>query len=81
MQEKYDGDSAFPRAGNEWSEMEWVEAPAKQGMTLRDYFAAKAMQGMFASDTSDWNEEGNWEDRAQAAYAVADAMLEAREQQ
>ena len=52
-----------------------------EGMSLRDYFAARAMQGMFASDTSDWNEEGNWESRAQAAYAMADAMLEAREQE
>lgn len=49
------------------------------GMTLRDYFAAKAMQGMFASDTDDWNEQGDWTSRAESAYEMADAMLKARE--
>ena len=47
------------------------------GMTLRDYFAAKAMQGMLAS--------GNLPktmldaDLAECAYALADAMMNARE--
>lgn len=49
-----------------------------RGMTLRDYFAAKAMQGMFASDSKNWNQEGEWDERAQTAYEMADAMLEAR---
>jgi len=49
-----------------------------EGMTLRDYFAAKAMQGLFASDTSDWNQEGEWGERARTAYEMADAMLKAR---
>ena len=45
------------------------------GMTLRDYFAAKAMQGGLAhnrpaADTAGW---------AKWAYQVADAMLAARE--
>ena len=47
------------------------------GMTLRDYFAAKAMQGMFASDT-----EGSvieTKKKAQFAYEMADAMLAERE--
>jgi len=73
------GGPAFPRSGNEWSDMAWVEAPAKDGMTLRDYFAAKAMQGQFASDSENWNAEGDWESRAHTAYAMADAMLKARE--
>lgn len=42
-----------------------------QGMTLRDYFAAKAMQGLTTNST-------NPKEIAQAAYIVADAMLEAR---
>lgn len=47
------------------------------GMTLRDYFAAKAMQGMFCHDTSFVKE---WQDQAaRDAYAMADAMLKARE--
>jgi hypothetical protein len=48
-----------------------------EGMTLRDYFAAKAMQG-FASDP-DWRAESPNAETARAAYMVADAMLKARE--
>jgi hypothetical protein len=43
------------------------------GLTMRDYFAAKAMQGMLANK---WNQ--NYESWAQHAYMMADAMLEAR---
>ena len=43
-------------------------------MTLRDYLAAKAMQG-FASYVGPG---GAFETRAQVAYAWADKMLEAR---
>ena len=46
----------------------------RAGMTLRDYFAAKAMQGMLA------NGESGLQKLSQAAYIVADAMLKAREQ-
>lgn len=48
-----------------------------EGMTLRDYFAAKAMQSVFA--------EGNfaftltdYEHMSNVSYAMADAMLKAR---
>lgn len=45
------------------------------GMTLRDYFAAKAMQPILAADVkSVYN--GKWV--AEEAYAIADAMLAAR---
>ena len=44
-----------------------------QGMTLRDYFAAKAMQGLIASGSTNAQEIG------QASFIVADAMLKARE--
>lgn len=44
------------------------------GMILRDYFAAKAMQGFCAGGCT------NTQDIAKAAYIVADAMLKAREQ-
>jgi hypothetical protein len=46
-------------------------------MTLRDYFAAKAMQG-YLSD-SEWLAEVSPQGTAEAAYRVADAMLRARE--
>lgn len=58
---------------------EGIEVYGESGMTLRDYFAAKAMQGMFASDTKDWNSQNEWQTRAEVAYEMADEMLKARE--
>jgi hypothetical protein len=47
-----------------------------RGMTLRDYFAAKAMQGFCASPTGmEWANSR----LAAEAYDLADAMLKARE--
>jgi len=46
------------------------------GMTLRDYFAAKAMQGLLADP--DWRQDTTFEDTAYAAYEQANAMLKAR---
>ena len=52
------------------------------GMSLRDYFAAKVMQGMFASETEDWHCPSDYfKYRADAAYGMADAMLAARGKQ
>ena len=48
------------------------------GMTLRDYLAAKAMQGMLAACTG-WS-EGQQERLAKCSYSMADEMLKAREQ-
>jgi len=57
----------------------------QNGMSLRDYFAAKAMQTIISyrrtqfgtgSDEMDWDEY--FPIIAQEAYALADAMLEAR---
>jgi len=45
-----------------------------QGMTLRDYFAAKAMQAMETRNAS-----GTDYSRAIHAYEMADAMMKARE--
>jgi len=49
------------------------------GMSLRDYFAAKAMQGELACQTPDWNNKNQDDKLAEQAYARADAMLEARD--
>jgi hypothetical protein len=47
----------------------------EQGMTLRDYFAAAALQGICASGpTHEWTNSR----LAAEAYDLADAMLEAR---
>ena len=46
-----------------------------QGMTLRDYFAAKAMQGMFSNyEYTEFDDD----ETALLAYQAADAMLKAR---
>ena len=51
------------------------------GMTLRDYFAAKAMQTLLGSEyTSEHGLHEGWMDAmAHEAYMVADAMLKQRE--
>lgn len=48
------------------------------GMTLRDYFAAKAMQAMLSSPNCPMNVKES--QLATQAYSTADAMLQAREQ-
>lgn len=48
---------------------------SRYGMTLRDYFAAKAMQGMILLQSY----RGTAADMAKESYSMADAMLKARE--
>jgi len=53
------------------------------GMTLRDYFAAKAMQAVFTGAIMDgltMNQDIECDKLAMVAYTMADAMLKAREQ-
>ena len=47
------------------------------GMTLRDYFAAKAMQALLTGKSSG---DSYWDFEANASYDIADAMLTAREE-
>lgn len=47
----------------------------QQGMDLRDYFAATALQGMLAEDGGG---AASNKDLAEFAYEIADAMMEAR---
>ena len=49
------------------------------GMTLRDYFAAKAMQGILAGTHPIVKQAEPLPTVARVAYAQADAMLKARE--
>ena len=46
------------------------------GMTLRDYFAAKAMQGLLAN--SETNRSWGVNENAKYAYEQANAMLKAK---
>lgn len=54
-----------------------------EGMTLRDYFAAKAMQTILASQYEDGIYVGDLDNDSEdvcaaSAYQMADAMLDAR---
>jgi hypothetical protein len=64
--DKDTGGPAFPSTNHHGHKLE--------GMTLRDYFAAKAMQGFIPDGGT------NVQEIAQASYIVADAMLKARGQ-
>jgi len=46
----------------------------KKGMTLRDYFAAQAMQGLIVDVV-----QPQYDYIAETAYSMADAMMKARE--
>jgi hypothetical protein len=60
MTDKQTGGPAFP-----------IEQHDKDGMTLRDYFAAQAMQGLAQKYSHE-------DDISRNAYKIADAMLKAR---
>ena len=62
--------------GGNWVETDRVQ-PLHQGLTMRDYFAAKAMQGLLAQScgTALGSDPIHG---AQYAYQMADAMLAAR---
>ena len=59
---------AFPHT------IEHLHEPQTTGMTLRDYFAAKALQGLLFDDAA-FSERNRI---AEKAYDFADAMLKAR---
>lgn len=64
------GGPAFPC---EWDYIDSNRQMAN-GMTMRDYFAAKALQGLIAASKGDLRHHYG----AYDAYAYADAMLKAR---
>ena len=59
-------------------DMDTKRVSFQEGMALRDYFAAKAMQGMLSGLLAD-GMDIQWVQMAQDAYRQADAMLKARE--
>jgi len=61
---------AYPT--NNWTQIAPYSSGYSEGMTLRDYFAAKAMQALIDND-------GLFSEIPTQAYAIADAMLKARE--
>lgn len=68
------GGAAFPlQAYEKWT---GKEIEGESGMTLRDYFAAKAMQGRLSAGCNDDGDSTYLE--ASMAYAMADAMIAER---
>jgi hypothetical protein len=63
---------AFPQQFNGTTE------PSLSGMTLRDYFAAKAMQGWLLVPKVAKHLDGDFEGVATWSYHMADAMMKAR---
>jgi hypothetical protein len=58
----------------------YIQVCENTGMSLRDYFAAKAMQGLViaASNNASWSRDiDQW--APSKAYEIADAMIEARQ--
>lgn len=64
------GGAAFP--------MQFEDDGSQSGMTLRDYFAAKAMQGICANDACVPTRQVHFDNIAEDAYRMADSMLKAR---
>jgi len=76
MSNKKTGGPAFPRPFSKDGEYtDSAKHKAQDGMTPRDYFAAKAMQSYLAGPDRDDYTFDEW---AKASYEMADAMLEAR---
>lgn len=89
MEQKKDGGPAFPMYGKVGD----ITIAHQSGMTLRDYFAAKAMvyymnewadgirNGKYVSEiTGKCDDDSAHSIIAHDAYEMADAMLKAREQ-
>lgn len=75
MVTKDNGGPAFPVPAELCQDLTVEE---QRGLTLRDWFAGKAMQGLQANPVEGVCEMG-FEEIAKYAYAQADAMLKARE--
>jgi hypothetical protein len=69
-----DSVAAFPCPMSEQTILNQDSSPFQRGMSLRDYFAAKALPAYFSDGTGHSNDE----QAAKWAYRIADAMLKAR---
>ena len=78
------GGPAFPMADPFVAKQPKTSAEAQklaEGMSLRDYFGAKAMHGLLSGHIAHHGHECHWPygPLASEAYELADAMLKARE--
>ncbi|HDC4311284.1 TPA: hypothetical protein ACOEGN_001445 [Enterobacter kobei] len=82
MDKVNNGGPAFPREDYQSNGYDkGFEKLGQEGMSLRDYFAAKAMAGWLASYPESCTHPivaGNADEVAKHSYMLADAMLKAR---
>jgi hypothetical protein len=86
MSNNIDGGPAFPRPATAFATPSGMAGDrGETGMTIRDYFAAKALAGLLAGDAHQdvvlhtlMDDDGKILRRAEFAYKLADAMLAAR---
>lgn len=71
------GGPAFPIQGHSTRNGQGFQLVMADGMTLRDYFAAKALQCYMVNEV--WH-ANTYKAAAKVSYAVADAMLKARDE-
>lgn len=73
---KDDGGAAFPRPFSKTGEYsDSTKEHAQAGMSLRDYLAAKAMQGM---NSNPYYDDYDFDEVARLSYLQADTMIAAR---
>ena len=72
-----DGGPAFPINNNDVITIVTNNGNHPEGMSLRDFFAAKAMSEM---KWREFYDDENLDIPAKACYEIADAMLKAREE-
>ena len=77
MSNKDTGGPAFPVHPDMAAQLGCVPSSSDAGRSLRDYFAAKAMQGI--TSTLSGTAPVLYDAIADDAYEIADAMLKARE--
>jgi hypothetical protein len=78
--------SDFPAFPRPWSQDKdgYVYEAAQEGISTRDYFAAKCMQGLCANPDGSYFLDAplNYKQKvARVAYEMADAMLKERDRQ
>lgn len=73
MEEKIENSPAFPYVLPADKEKGW-DADVNEGITIRDYFAAKAMQGMIAH----FGLAETYKTLASTSYGIAEEMLKQR---
>lgn len=74
----HNGGPAFPQM-RQYRDSQGIDHEITEtGMSLRDWFAGRALQGFLASGDAQPDTEDPLNTLARMSYAVADAMLEAR---